>query len=242
MINSMHYGCGNPRETAKSRLNGRPCFARTTAPPGKKSASGNIQKVAIHHLTHMSRFILGDAVGPREDDRLHRRHRLHQGAVPSRQGIVLTTKSTTYQWRSEYEDFSEMRPFVLQDKFAKLKSYEARYAQFEAFFASQKMDVMIAKYSSLIGKRRTINAEWDEQGNAITPGSVEKFSQEMKRFCQIVKPHGGNLILILDEGHKFMHSNQTRKLVLALSKYATSVWTLTATSIKNRLDEFYGIG
>jgi hypothetical protein len=104
------------------------------------------------------------------------------------------------------------------------------------------MDVMIAKYSSLIGKRRTINAEWDEHGNAVTPGTVEKFSPEMKRFCRIVKPHGGNLILILDEGHKFMHSSQTRKLVLALSKYATSVWTLTATAIKNRLDEFYGIG
>lgn len=198
------------------------------------------QKVAIHHLARMPRFVLGDAVGLGKTLDCIAAVCYIKDRFPDVKVIVLTTKSTTYQWEDEIQRFSTLRPYVMRNTFAGKKSYEARYIQMETFFASEKTDVLIAKYSSLVGKRRKVTTAWDEKGNAVE-GTVERVSQEIKRFCQILKAHGEKVILILDEGHKFMHYNQTRKLVLNLSKFAAIVWTLTATSIKNRLDEFYCI-
>jgi len=188
----------------------------------------------------MPRFVLGDAVGLGKTVDCIAAACYIKDRYPGVKVIVLTTKSTVFQWEDEFQRFSTLRPYVMRDTFAGKKSYEARYAQLETFFHSDKTDVMICKYSSMVGKRKTVATGWDEQGKAVE-GKQERVSQEIKRFCQILKPHGEKVILILDEGHKFMHYNQTRKLVLNLAKCATAVWTLTATSIKNRLDEFYCI-
>jgi SNF2 family DNA or RNA helicase len=199
------------------------------------------QKVAIHHLARMPRFVLGDAVGLGKTLDCIAAAAYIKDRYPGVKVIVLTTKSTTYQWEEEVERFSTLKPYVMRDNFAGKKSYEARYAQLDTFLKSDVKDVMICKYSSLVGKRKKTNSKWDEKGNAVE-GTVERVSQEIKEFCKILKPHASNVILICDEAHKFMHYNQTRKLVLNLSKYATAVWALTATAIKNHLDEFYSIG
>jgi SNF2 family DNA or RNA helicase len=198
------------------------------------------QKSAVHHLTRMPRFVLGDAVGLGKTLDCIAAACYIKERYPKVKILVLTTKSTTWQWCEEVERFSALRPQVMRDTFQKKKSYEARYAQLEDFLTNDETDVMICKYSSMIGKRRKIEGSWDENGRPITT-KVEQVSQEIKQFCKILKPHSSSVILILDEAHKFMHYNQTRKLVLNLAKCANSVWALTATAIKNRLDEFYSI-
>lgn len=199
------------------------------------------QKVAIHHLIRMRRFILGDAVGLGKTVDCIGAAAYIKSKFPEVKIIVVTTKSTTYQWEEEFSEFSDMRPYVMKDSFAGKKSYEARYAQLDTFFHSDKIDVMICKYSSMVGKRRKVEGKWDEQGNPIED-KVERVSQEIKQFCKILKPYKERVILIFDEAHKFKSSSsQTRKLVVNLSNQANVVWALTATAIKNGLDEFYCI-
>lgn len=198
------------------------------------------QKVAIHHLRFMSQFILGDAVGLGKTLDCIAAVCYIREKYPEAKVLVLTTKSTTYQWREEFERFSRLSADVMKDTYNKKKSYEARFDQLSDFLAGTSQDVLICKYSSMIGKRKKIQGEWDLDGKPITT-KVEHISQEIKQFCKILKPHANKVILILDEGHKFMHYNQTRKLVLNLAKYTARVWALTATAIKNRLDEFYSI-
>lgn len=216
------------------------CLRTTKRSTGEEIRLREYQKVAAHHLARMSRMVLGDAVGLGKTISTIAAACYIRDRYPDVKIIVITTKSTTLQWHSEFREFSELRPLVMQDTFAKLKSYSARFAQLENFLSGDKADILICKYASLIGKRRKVDGKWDAAGNPIS-GGMERDAQEVKKFCQILKPHAGRIILILDEGHKFMHYNQTRKMVLNFSKYVSSVWALTATAIKNRLDEFYSI-
>ncbi len=219
-----------------------PLLRTTKRSTGEPIRLREYQKVAAHHLVHMPRFILGDAVGLGKTIDCIAAACYVRDRFPDAKVLVLATKSATFQWASEFEDFSEMRPYVMRDTFSGLKSHEARRAQLEAFMASDKVDVMVAKYSSLIGRRKVAKGKWDAQGNPTQPGKPEAISQEVKEYCKLLRPHADHIILILDEGHKFMHYNQTRKLVLNLVKHAANyVWVLTATAIKNQLDEFYGI-
>lgn len=233
----------NPETDGEVPLKWPTKLRHTKRTSGEEIRIREYQKVAAHHLIHMPRFMLGDAVGLGKTIDSIVACSYIKDRFPDAKVVVLTTKSMTYQWEEEFQEFSEMRPHVMRDTFAGLKSYPARYAQFEAFFASDKIDVMICKYSSLVGKRKTHKDRWDEQGNAVEPGTKQSISEEIKRFCKIFKPNAGRIILICDEAHKFMHYNQTRKLVMNLAKHgANYAWGLTATSIKNRLDEFYTIG
>jgi superfamily II DNA or RNA helicase len=199
------------------------------------------QRQMTVHLSRMKRFICGDAVGLGKTlDSIAAccwlKHRL-----PKTKIVVLATKSTTYQWYDEVRDFSELRPIVMQDKAKGLTSYNARYRQLIDFFEQDKHDVMIVKYTSMKGKRKKLEGQFDEDGNVVT-NKREAISQEIKTFRQIFKQHASNIVLICDEAHKFKTpGSQVRNLVWNLQKSSGRVWALTATAIKNNLEEFYSI-
>jgi superfamily II DNA or RNA helicase len=161
---------------------------------------------------------------------------------PDAKIIIVTTKSTTYQWNDEFIRFSYLRPYVMQDNYRGLKSSKARYLQMMQFLEGQKKDVMIVKYSSLIGTRKKIEGDFDENGRPVPKDGRERLSEEVRTFTKILKEHKEKVILVFDECHKFKGvSSSTRKLVLNLAHQASRVWALTATAIKNGLDEFYAI-
>ena len=200
------------------------------------------QKVMTHHLCRMPRFICGDAVGLGKTlDAIAAACWLKE-RFDNAKVVVVTTKSTTYQWEEEVMRYSRLRPYVMRDSYRGHTSSDARYSQMMQFLEGKKKDVMIAKYSSMIGKRREIEEEFDADGLPTAGDKKEHLSEEIRTFSRIFKEHRENIILVFDECHKFktMHSS-TRNLVFNLSKYAGRVWALTATVIKNGLEEFYNI-
>lgn len=201
----------------------------------------NYQLQMTHHLARMPRFLCGDAVGLGKTlDAimaccwLHDRHQKHKV-------IIMTTKSTTEQWADEFRRFSTLRPYVLRDKYGKKKSYEARYAQMQDFLERDNYDVLICKYSSMKGTRRKLKQQFDDEGRPVINGK-ERISQEIKKFASILRPYGEHITLIFDESHKFKSTlSQTRVMVQMFQKPCARVWGLTATAIKNNLEEFYSI-
>lgn len=165
--------------------------------------------------------------------------------VSSQRSLYITddyiVTHNTHQWSEEYERFSTLRPFVMSDKYKKKINYPARYAQLEDFLTGDEHEVMVCKYTSMVGKRRQINAPYDEDGIPTVNGK-ERISPEVKRFLRILKPHGSRVIVICDESHKFKTiGSNSRTLVEILTRPCAYTWALTATAIKNGLDEFYSI-
>jgi len=200
------------------------------------------QKVMTHHLCRMPRFICGDAVGLGKTlDAIAAACWLKE-RFDNAKVVVVTTKSTTYQWEEEVMRYSRLRPYVMRDDYRGLTSSDARYSQMMQFLEGKKKDVLIAKYSSMIGTRKEIEGEFDADGLPTMGDKKEHLSEEIRNFSRIFREHRENIILVFDECHKFktMHSS-TRNLVFNLSKYAGRVWALTATVIKNGLEEFYNI-
>jgi SNF2 family DNA or RNA helicase len=199
------------------------------------------QKQQIHHMCRMPRFINGDAVGLGKTlDTIASMCWLKE-RKPDLKFIILTTKSTSFQWASETEYFSELRPFVIQDKYRGNKSYEARLQQVRDFIAGDKKDVLICKYTSLIGSRKKTTEQFDDDGNPVSEGR-EQVSAETREFCSIMRQNRGRIVLVLDECQKFKSlDSQIRKLVSGAASCSGRVWALSATVIKNDLKEFYSI-
>lgn len=189
------------------------------------------QKQAIHHLIRMPRFILGDAVGLGKTLDALVAFAWLKARNPNAKMIVITTKSTTYQWVDECVKYTNLRAKVMVDTYKGMKSSNARYAQLMQFLENDDCDILVAKYDSLKGKRK-IGAD----------GRKEKVSEEVSYFTEIFKEHRDKIVLTLDECHRFKTTGtQTRQLITNICRFPERVWALTATAIKNGLEEFYSI-
>jgi SNF2 family DNA or RNA helicase len=194
------------------------------------------------HLIKMHRFINGEGVGLGKSI-----ESIAAAAyLKEKHGckiMVMGTKSTTYQWKTEgFDEFTTLRTHVMTDTYKKMKGSEARLAQVRDFLTTDEWDVLICKYTSLVGRTKELEGEYDEWGYPIEKGQREELSQEVRDLLEIVEPHGENLILICDEAQKFKStSTQIRRMILFLQSKVGRVWAMTATVIQNSLDEFYSI-
>ena len=196
----------------------------------------------IHHLIRMNKFINGDAVGLGKSlDTIAAIAWLKQ-RKPDYKVVIVTTKSTTLQWADEFLRFSHLRPYVMRDTYRGQTSSEARYAQMESFFHGDKKDVMIVKYDSIKGTRKKVTGKFDADGNPVGRDGKEAESSDVKFFTKIFKENKDRLILVFDECHKFKGTGTaSRNLVFSISRCADKVWGLTATVMKNSLNEFYAV-
>ena len=110
----------------------------------------------IHHLVRMNRFMCGDAVGLKKTCDVIAALCWLKDRIPDLKALVVTTKSTLLQWQDEVRRFSLLRPFVMVNEYRGQKSYAARHQQLRDFLSGTKKDVLIGKYSSMIGKRRML--------------------------------------------------------------------------------------
>jgi len=197
----------------------------------------------IHHMVRMPVFINGDAVGLGKTVDVIAAACWLKDRFPDTKFIIVSTKSTTWQWYDEFRRFSTLKPYVMRDTYKGLQSYNARYAQMMAFLEGKNIDVMIIKYTAMIGARKKIlDAQFDEFGIPVRRDKREQFSEEILTFTKIFKKHRHKIVLTFDESHKFKgQETQIRNLVNRLSLYSEKIWALTATVIKNGLDEFYSI-
>jgi SNF2 family DNA or RNA helicase len=205
-------------------------------PTDRKLEVKEFQKQAIHHLIRMPRFILGDAVGLGKTLDAIIAFAWLKERNPKAKMVVITTKSTTYQWADEVERYTTLRAKVMTDTYKGMKSSNARYAQMIDFFESDDADILVAKYDSLKGKRKLVDNPDTGQREK------ERVSEEVLFFTKIFKQHRENIVLTLDECHRFKSTgSQTRQLIMNICKFPERVWALTATAIKNGLEEFYSI-
>ena len=194
----------------------------------------------IHHMCRMPSFINGDAVGLGKTVDVIAAACWLKDRFPDSKIVIIGTKSVTWQWYDEFKRFSTLKPYVMRDNYKGMSSYNARYAQMMAFLEGKNIDVMIVKYTSLIGSRKKIEGKFDDDGNPVQ--GRELVSEEIKNFGKIFKKHRNNIILAFDESHKFKgQGTQIRTLAKYLSKFSGKTWALTATAIQNGLDEFYSI-
>jgi len=192
-------------------------------------------------LSRMIRFIDGDSVGLGKTlTAMISMCWLHQ-RLPRLKVIVFTTKSTTGQWADEFGRFTTLRPTIMKDKHGKLKSYPARFAQLQEFLTTDNHDILICKYSSMVGKRKKVDGKYDEDGYPTVYGR-ERIASEVKEFLKIIKPHGKEILMVTDECQKYKTlGGATRNMIHILAKPCARVWPLTATIIKNTLEEMYSI-
>lgn len=196
---------------------------------------------AIHHLCRMKQFILGDQVGLGKTLSTLAAFCWIKTRSPEMKLIVVTTKSTTGQWADEVARFTYLRPYVMKDNYRGLKSSEARYNQLTRFLEGTRKDVMVVKYSSLIGTRKQIVGGFDADGTPTKKGR-EKVSSEIKTFTKILREHKDKVVIVFDEAHRFKNPGaSTRTLVFSLTHGASYVWALTATVIQNGMEEFASI-
>jgi len=195
----------------------------------------------VHHLIRMNRFINGDAVGLGKTLDVVTAAAWLKQRKPEYKIVIVTTKSTTYQWRDEFLRFSYLRPYVMRDTYRGLSSSEARQAQMESFFRGDKKDVMIVKYDSIKGTRKKVKGKFDSNGIPVK-GGREAESGDVAFFTKIFKKNKDRLILVFDECHKFKGTGTAiRNLVFSISRQADKTWGLTATVMKNSLNEFYAV-
>lgn len=162
--------------------------------------------------------------------------------------VVFTTTSTAHQWASEIERFSGLRPWVLKDAY-KFKGdskttygHKARLAQLQKFLDHPKLDVLICRYSQWIGRRKKLTTALDADGRTVDSEGRERLSQEIRDLRDALKPIRGRGAMILDETHKIKNpESQIRAMVVSIHRRFHRVWGLTATAIKNHLEEFYSI-
>jgi SNF2 family DNA or RNA helicase len=215
-VRKFHY------DIASSSLTGTPLVVK------------EFQKQAVQHLVRMPRFILGDAVGLGKTLDALVAFAWLKAKNPAAKMVVVTTKSTTYQWADECRIFTALRPRVMTDTYNGMKTSNARYAQFRDFLEKDDHDILICKYDSLKGHRKVVVVDGVKQR--------QKESEETTFYKGMVKEHRSKLILCLDECHRFRKpGTQTRHFISRICRFPERVWALTATAIKNGLDEFYSI-
>lgn len=198
------------------------------------------QTQMVGYLMNMPRMIVGDAVGLGKTIDAIVAGCYHVQKQPTKI-IIFATRSTTHQWEDEVHKFSKMKAQVCADSYGKLRGHAARIQHLRQFLASPDEHVFITKYTTWIGARKKLNSGWDADGNPTEDGK-ERVSKEMKDFIRTLQSYKGQLILICDEAQKFKSpGSQARSLIMYASRVATRVWAMTATPIKNSLEEFYSI-
>lgn len=195
----------------------------------------------IHNMVRLRWYLNGDAVGLGKTLAGIASICWLRERNPQLKAIIFCTKSTFRQWVNEFRRFSTLRAVNLEDKHGKLKGYPARYKQMEELFAPGGADVLVCRYTSMTGKRRKVEGKFDEDGRVARNGA-ESISQEIRRFAEIVRPHGSQTVLLTDEAQKYKAaSGVINILVQMIQKQCAYRWAMTATAIKNDLREFYCI-
>lgn len=201
------------------------------------------QTQAVAHLALMPRFILGDAVGLGKTVMTIASICYLKKRYPDLKIVIMCTKSVQSQWVEEIEKFSKLRAQALPEKWVGETGFPARARFLEDFLDSKlDLDVVVGKYSSLIGVRREIPGEFDENGDPRPSSGKELVSKEIKLISKIMRPHRDNILLVTDEAQKFASPDvSVRKLINRMAARSSRVWALSATTIKNDLAEFYNI-
>lgn len=180
----------------------------------------NYQAIGVLHLITAKRFLLGDAAGLGKTLQSLACYGYLKETYPDLKLLVISPKSALYQWKGEVEKFMHgvTAEVVASGNIrigkgpANLLTGEtARKYKLDQFF-SNNTDILIINYNTLVSEHE-----------------------------QLI-PRLGRYMVIFDEATYFKnYRNETWRAVNRTATKASRVIALTATVIKNRLEEAFSI-
>ncbi len=192
------------------------------------------QVIGVYHLLAVKRMVLGDGTGLGKTVELVSFLAYLWAKEPENKVIIVTPKSALGQWESEILRFTTgVKPFVVRGSLAERKEI---YQNFAHHVGPEKA-VLIINYHVLIrdwnfGSNRPLlpNGQPDPKANP-TPGLLDGITQSLK-----------SSVVTFDECQAFKNLNtKTAQVCSFLSQRAGRCYGLTATLLKNRLEEGFSI-
>lgn len=190
------------------------------------------------HLLVTKRMVLGDDTGLGKTVETIAALCYMLEKDPTLKPIVVTTKSSVRQWASELRRFTNgLRPIVVgEDKKSKETPVEARTRSYEEW-AKEPNTVLIMNYALFV-------RDWNH-GGFQPPKKNGKLSKEPVKpglLDGITLELGQRVVAIYDEASAFKNMRtKTWEMVRFLSDRAGRAYGLTATLLKNHLEEGYSI-
>jgi SNF2 family DNA or RNA helicase len=194
----------------------------------------NYQKQGIHHLLRMNRLVLGDATGLGKTLETIVALAVMWQANPAYRVIVVTPKSAVRQWAGEVARFTTgIDTIVVQGGLAERKK------AYEDFFnsPSERRVILLLNYHILVrdwkeGRVQPLKPDGQpDPKQPVKPGLLDAYTRAVPV-----------LTAVLDEATAFKSMRtKTWETIRELSDRCTRVYGLTATLLKNRLEEGYSI-
>jgi len=190
------------------------------------------QVVGCLHLLCLARMVLGDAVGLGKTLQVIASYCYSLMKDPTLKLLVITPKSAMFQWATEFDKFTTgISVHVLREKYAVSKD-GMTYGTVDELKASGKKYKTLRGFDSRKAQYDHVNAEVFICGYYSV--------QEDYEF--VVQNRGDNFMFVLDEVQA-IKNNKTKTFFGAekIAQSASRVYGISATLIKNRLEEAYNI-
>lgn len=190
------------------------------------------QVIGCLHMLCLARMVLGDAVGLGKTIQLIAAYAYMVVKDPTLKLLVVTPKSAMFQWANEFLKFTlGITVHVLQEKYAVTKDGKT-YGTIEEIKASGKPFRTLANFESR-------KAQYDHVDAHVF---ITGYFSVQEDYEFLIANRGPKFAVAFDEAQAFK-SDKTKTFFGAekIAQAATRVYGMSATLIKNRLEEAYNI-
>lgn len=197
------------------------------------------QVQGAYHLMAMRRMVLGDDTGTGKTVQTIAALCYLWDKDPTLKPIVIAPKSAIRQWASEIRKFTNgVRPVIVGENPKKNEApIDARTRTYKDWAEAAEKTVLIINYALLV-------RDWNHGGfqppreggksakQPVKPGLLDEITQKL----------GGRVVVVADEATAFKNmKTKTWEVIRYLCDRSGRSWGLTATLLKNNLEEGYSI-
>lgn len=191
----------------------------------------------LYHLLMMKRFLLGDSTGTGKTIIILAALAYLWPKETDNKVVIITPKSALLQWAGEIQKFTKgVRPIVARGTAEERKKAYLDFLNAPTGPDAEKV-VLLINYSILV-------RDWDVGANrpllpngkpdlkaSVSPGLLDEITSKIKQLC-----------VVFDESHAFKNtSTKTWQTCRFLADKAHRCYGMTATLLKNRLEEGFSI-
>jgi len=192
----------------------------------------NYQAIGALHFLCLNRMILGDGVGLGKSLQAIAGYAYALQKDPALKLLIAAPKSALDQWKEEFEKFTKnISVHVLENTYGRVKGQEIYGNVKELRSKGHKVEVLRG-YDARQAQYNTVDA------NVL----ITAYYPIEQDYTFLIKNRGPNFMVAFDECQAFK-SRPTQAYLGAnkISQSARKVYGLSATIIKNKLDEAYTI-
>lgn len=190
------------------------------------------QVIGTTHLLCLNRMILADSAGLGKSLEAIAAYAFLYQKDPTLKLLVVTPKSAMDQWQEEFYKFTQgIKVHVMSNEFGKIRG-ERKYASL-AYLRKKKIH-----FEALKG----FEARRIQYLYVKAPVLITNYFTVQQDYTFLIQNRSPNFMVIWDEAQEFKSRKSATHLGAdEISKKAVRVYGLSATIIKNRLEEAYNI-